>query len=111
MSAGRRNGSSSIKQLVNVHFKGVFFLTRKVLPLIAGGGRIANLSTGPTRVSAEGWSTYASASPTISRNDDREPAGRGESLDQRAAHRSIRGPGDLASPASYFSWRPSHLRM
>jgi NAD(P)-dependent dehydrogenase (short-subunit alcohol dehydrogenase family) len=30
--------------LVNVHFKGVYFLTQALLPLIADGGRIVNLS-------------------------------------------------------------------
>ena len=42
--------------LVNVHFKGVFFLTQMLQPLIEDGGRIVNLSTGLTRVSAAGWS-------------------------------------------------------
>ena len=51
--------------LVNVHFKGVFFLTQKLLPLIADGGRIVNLSTGLTRVSAPGWSAYAAAKGAI----------------------------------------------
>jgi NAD(P)-dependent dehydrogenase (short-subunit alcohol dehydrogenase family) len=51
--------------LVNVHFKGVFFLTQKLLPLLADGGRIVNLSTGLTRVSAEGWSAYASVKGAI----------------------------------------------
>jgi NAD(P)-dependent dehydrogenase (short-subunit alcohol dehydrogenase family) len=32
--------------LYNVHFKGVFFLTQKLLPLIQDGGRIVNLSSG-----------------------------------------------------------------
>ena len=41
-------------KLVNVHFKGVFFLTKTLLPLMADGGRIVNLSTGLTRVSAPG---------------------------------------------------------
>jgi NAD(P)-dependent dehydrogenase (short-subunit alcohol dehydrogenase family) len=52
-------------RLVNVHFKGVFFLTQKLLPLIADGGRIVNLSTGLTRVSAPGWSAYAAAKGAI----------------------------------------------
>jgi NAD(P)-dependent dehydrogenase (short-subunit alcohol dehydrogenase family) len=52
-------------KLVNVHFKGVFFLTQKLLPLLADGGRIVNLSTGLTRVSAEGWSAYASVKGAI----------------------------------------------
>lgn len=52
-------------KLVNVHFKGVFFLTQKLLPLLADGGRIVNLSTGLTRVSAEGWSAYAAAKGAV----------------------------------------------
>jgi len=52
-------------KLVNVHFKGVFFLTQKLLPLLADGGRIVNLSSGLTRVSAEGWSVYASVKGAI----------------------------------------------
>jgi NAD(P)-dependent dehydrogenase (short-subunit alcohol dehydrogenase family) len=35
--------------LMNVHFKGVFFLTQRLLPLIADGGRIVNTSTGLAR--------------------------------------------------------------
>jgi NAD(P)-dependent dehydrogenase (short-subunit alcohol dehydrogenase family) len=52
-------------KLVNVHFKGVFFLTQKLLPLLADGGRIINLSTGLTRVSAAGWSAYAAVKGAI----------------------------------------------
>lgn len=51
--------------LVNVHFKGVFFLTQALLPLIAEGGRIVNLSSGLTRVSAPGWSAYAAAKGAV----------------------------------------------
>ncbi len=36
--------------LYNVHFKGVFFLTQKLLPLINDGGRIVNISTCSTRI-------------------------------------------------------------
>lgn len=52
-------------KLVNVHFKGVFFLTQKLLPLLADGARIVNLSSGLTRVSAQGWSVYASVKGAI----------------------------------------------
>ena len=45
--------------LVNVHFKGVYFLTQALLPLIADGGRIVNLSSGLTRVSFPGYAAYA----------------------------------------------------
>jgi len=47
-------------QLCNVHFKGVYFLTQKLLPLIADGGRIVNLSSGLARFSLPGHSAYAS---------------------------------------------------
>jgi len=45
--------------LMNVHFKGVFFLTQKLLPLMASGGRIINLSTGLTRFAFPGYAAYA----------------------------------------------------
>ncbi|GBQ87735.1 oxidoreductase [Acetobacter nitrogenifigens DSM 23921 = NBRC 105050] len=46
-------------RLLNVHFKGVFFLTQTLLPLLADGGRIVNLSTGLTRFSLPGYAAYA----------------------------------------------------
>ncbi len=46
--------------LVNIHFKGVFFLTQKALPVINDGGRIVNLSTGLARFSMPGYAAYAS---------------------------------------------------
>lgn len=52
-------------RLVDVHFKGVFFLTQKLLPLIADGGRIVNLSSGLTRVSAPGWSAYSAVKGAV----------------------------------------------
>jgi NAD(P)-dependent dehydrogenase (short-subunit alcohol dehydrogenase family) len=51
--------------LVNVHFKGVFFLTQALLPLIADGGRIVNLSSGLTRVSAPGFAAYSAVKGAI----------------------------------------------
>lgn len=45
--------------LMNVHLKGTFFLTQKLLPLIADGGRILNVSTGLTRFAFPGYSAYA----------------------------------------------------
>jgi NAD(P)-dependent dehydrogenase (short-subunit alcohol dehydrogenase family) len=44
--------------LVNVHFKGTFFLTQKLLPLMADGGRIVNLSSGLARFALPGYSAY-----------------------------------------------------
>ena len=47
-------------ELMNIHFKGVFFLTQKALPLINDGGRIVNLSSGLARFSNPGYAAYAS---------------------------------------------------
>ncbi|MGN7165542.1 SDR family NAD(P)-dependent oxidoreductase [Paenibacillus cellulositrophicus] len=49
-----------LDQLYNVHFKGVFFLTQKLLPLINDGGRIVNISSGLTRMTIPGSAAYAS---------------------------------------------------
>lgn len=51
--------------LVNVHFKGVFFLTQALLPLLADGGRIVNLSSGLTRVSFPGYAAYAAVKGAV----------------------------------------------
>jgi len=51
--------------LVNVHFKGVFFLTQALLPLIADGGRIVNLSSGLTRMSHPGYAAYAAVKGAV----------------------------------------------
>jgi NAD(P)-dependent dehydrogenase (short-subunit alcohol dehydrogenase family) len=52
-------------ELVNVHFKGTFFLTQALLPLIADGGRIVNVSTGLARFTLPGYSAYASMKGAI----------------------------------------------
>jgi NAD(P)-dependent dehydrogenase (short-subunit alcohol dehydrogenase family) len=51
--------------LVNVHFKGVFFLTQKLLPLIKDGGRIVNLSSGLARFTGPGCAAYGSMKGAI----------------------------------------------
>jgi NAD(P)-dependent dehydrogenase (short-subunit alcohol dehydrogenase family) len=52
-------------RLVNVHFKGVYFLTQTLLPLITDGGRIVNLSSGLTRVSYPGYAAYAAVKGAV----------------------------------------------
>lgn len=52
-------------RLVDVHFKGVFFLTQALLPLVADGGRIVNLSTGLTRFAHPGYAAYAAAKAAV----------------------------------------------
>lgn len=46
-------------ELMNTHLKGAFFLTQKLLPLIADGGRILNVSSGLARFALPGYSAYA----------------------------------------------------
>ena len=45
--------------MMNIHLKGVFFLTQSLLPMIADGGKILNVSSGLTRFSLPGYSVYA----------------------------------------------------
>ncbi|PSN15682.1 3-oxoacyl-ACP reductase [filamentous cyanobacterium CCT1] len=52
-------------QLMNLQFKGVFFLTQKLLPLLKDGGRIVNLSSGLARFTLPGYSAYASMKGAI----------------------------------------------
>ncbi len=44
--------------LFNVHLKGVFFLTQKLLPLMNDGGRIVNISSGLARFALPGYAAY-----------------------------------------------------
>ncbi len=52
-------------QLVTIHFKGTFFLTQTLLPLIVDGGRIINLSSGLARFSGPGFSVYGAAKGAV----------------------------------------------
>jgi NAD(P)-dependent dehydrogenase (short-subunit alcohol dehydrogenase family) len=47
-------------EFLNVHFKGVYFLTQKLMPYFNDGGSIVNISTGTTRFCHPGYSVYAS---------------------------------------------------
>src|SRR6202167_3107152 len=73
----------------NVHFKGVFFLTQKLLPLINDGGRIINISTARTRTSSPGGAVSASGKGVGRAQDCRQCgcAGPGRNRFQRR-HRS-----------------------
>jgi len=51
--------------LIDVHFKGVFFLTQALLPVIADGGRIVNLSSGLARFVRPTQSAYASVKGAV----------------------------------------------
>jgi NAD(P)-dependent dehydrogenase (short-subunit alcohol dehydrogenase family) len=50
---------------LNIHFKGVFFLTQKSLSHLNNGGGIVNISTGLTRFFGSGFSAYASVKGAV----------------------------------------------
>jgi NAD(P)-dependent dehydrogenase (short-subunit alcohol dehydrogenase family) len=50
----------AFNNLLNIHFKGVYFLTQKSIPIMNDGGSIINISTGTTRFCVPGYSVYAS---------------------------------------------------
>jgi NAD(P)-dependent dehydrogenase (short-subunit alcohol dehydrogenase family) len=56
---------AELDQLYNVHFKGVFFLTQKLLPLIRDGGKIVNISSGLTRIIMPESGAYGSMKAAI----------------------------------------------
>jgi NAD(P)-dependent dehydrogenase (short-subunit alcohol dehydrogenase family) len=49
-----------VDALIDVHFKGVLFLTQKLLPLLADGGSIVNLSSGLARFTGPQRAVYGS---------------------------------------------------
>ncbi len=66
--------------LMNVHFKGPFFLTQKLLPFLADGARVVNLSSGLTRFALPGYGAYAAmkgAVEVMTRYMAKEFGGRG----------------------------------
>ena len=53
-------GEELFDSLMNIHFKGVYFLTQALLPLLRDKGGIVNVSSGLARFAIPGFSAYAS---------------------------------------------------
>lgn len=51
--------------IFNIHYKGVFFLTQKLLPYLNNGGGIVNISSGLTRMVMPGSSVYGSLKAAV----------------------------------------------
>ena len=51
--------------ILDVHYKGVFFLTQKALPFINDGGRIVNISSGLARFATPGSSAYGATKGAV----------------------------------------------
>jgi NAD(P)-dependent dehydrogenase (short-subunit alcohol dehydrogenase family) len=69
-----------VDDMINTHYKGVFFLTQKALAYLNNGGGIVNLSSGLARFSGPGFAAYASmkgAIETLTRYQAKELGARG----------------------------------
>ncbi len=51
--------------LLNIHFKSVYFLTQKSISLLNNGGCVINVSTGTTRFCVPGYSVYSSMKSAV----------------------------------------------
>lgn len=58
-TAFAETSEAQFDELMNIHLKGSFFLTQRLLPLLADGGAILNISTGLTRFTQPGFAAYA----------------------------------------------------
>jgi NAD(P)-dependent dehydrogenase (short-subunit alcohol dehydrogenase family) len=70
-------------EALNIHFKGPFFLTQRLLPLLNDGGRILNVSSGLARFTQPGSGTYAAmkgAMEVLTRYQAKELGARGISV-------------------------------
>jgi NAD(P)-dependent dehydrogenase (short-subunit alcohol dehydrogenase family) len=79
--------------LMNIHLKGPFFLTQKLLPHMNDGGRIINLSSGLARFSTPGYAAYAAmkgAMETLTKYQAKELGTRGITV-------NIVAPGAIAT--------------
>ena len=52
-------------EVIAVHLKAPFFLTQALLPVLADGGRIVNVSTGLVRITMPGSAAYAAAKGAV----------------------------------------------
>ncbi len=80
-------------QLMNIHFKGPFFLTQRLLPHLNDGGRIINLSSGLARFSTPGYAAFAAmkgAMETLTKYQAKELGARGITV-------NIVAPGAIAT--------------
>jgi len=55
----------ALDAMTNIHFKGPYFLTQKLLPLLENGSSIVNTSSGLARFSFAGYSAYGAMKAAI----------------------------------------------
>jgi NAD(P)-dependent dehydrogenase (short-subunit alcohol dehydrogenase family) len=61
----KQTAEETFDSLFNVHFKGVYFLTQKAIPMLRDNGCVVNISSGLTRFSLPSQSAYASMKGAI----------------------------------------------
>lgn len=96
---------------MNIHFKGPFFLTQQLLPLIKDGGRILNVSSGLARFTQPGSGTYAAmkgAMEVLTRYQAKELGARGTSRPARL--KPTLGAGECGIMRSLTSCWPRRQR-
>lgn len=64
-TAFMETSESQFDDMVNIHLKGPFFLSQKLIPLMKDGGRIINLSSGLARFSKPGYAAYGTMKGAI----------------------------------------------
>lgn len=64
-SLAAETSEEQVIDIFNIHYKGVFFLTQKALPIMHDGGGIVNISSGLSRITMPGSSVYASMKSAI----------------------------------------------
>lgn len=82
-AAYAQTSEAQFDQLLNIQLKGPFFLTQTLLPLLADGGRILNVSSGLTRFTLPGYAAYAAmkgAMEVLTRYQAKELGARGISV-------------------------------
>ncbi|TCW14355.1 NAD(P)-dependent dehydrogenase (short-subunit alcohol dehydrogenase family) [Raoultella sp. BIGb0138] len=78
-----QTSEAQFDELMNIHLKGPFFLTQRLLPLLADKGRILNVSSGLARFALPGYSAYAAmkgAMEVLTRYQAKELGERGISV-------------------------------
>jgi NAD(P)-dependent dehydrogenase (short-subunit alcohol dehydrogenase family) len=87
---------AQIDEIYNVHFKAPFLLTQRLLPLIADGGRVINVSSGLARMTLPGYAAYGAmkaAVETLTRYMAKE-------LGERKITANVVAPGAIATDFS-----------
>ena len=88
--------AAQLDDIYNVHFKAPFLLTQRLLPLIADGGRILNVSSGLARMTIPGSAAYGAmkaAVETLTRYMAKE-------LGERKITANVIAPGAIATDFS-----------